>query len=52
VKTAYLTEEKIRKAVTFLKARREHAVLTKNKEWQREYDNVLTVLKELCTLEI
>lgn len=51
MKTPYLTEEKIRQAVAFLKARRDHAVVTKNKDWKKEYDNVLTVLKELSTLD-
>lgn len=52
MKTTYLTAEKIKRAVEFLKGRQEHARLTQNKEWVKEYDNIITVIKELSTIDV
>ena len=52
MKTSYLTEAKIRKAIAFLKDRQEHARITQNKEWMKEYENAVTVIKELSTIDV
>ena len=47
MKKPYLTEETIKKAFTFLKARKEHSHSIKNKEWEAEFENCLRVIEEL-----
>ena len=47
MKAAYLSEETIKQAFSFLKARKEHAHVTRNKNWEKEFENVLRVIEEL-----
>jgi hypothetical protein len=52
MKTPYLTIEKIRRAVEFLEKRKSHAKATDNKEWLKEFENVLSVIRELCGVDL
>ena len=45
MKTPYLTFQKIQQAVKFLQNRKTHARMIKNKEWENEFDNAITVCK-------
>lgn len=47
MKAAYLTEETIKGAFSFLKARKDHAHTTKNRAWEKEFENALRVIEEL-----
>lgn len=47
MKEARLTLKNIERAVSFLERRVSHARKTGNKEWQRDFENVLNVIKEL-----
>ena len=47
MKTAYLSEDTIKQAFSFLKARKDHAHLTKNRNWEKEFENALRVIEEL-----
>jgi hypothetical protein len=47
MKKPYLTEETIKKAFTFLKARKVHSHTIKNREWEAEFENCLRVIEEL-----
>lgn len=50
MKKPYLTEETIKEAFTFLKARKAHAHTIKNKEWEAEFENSLRVIEELSAM--
>ncbi|MBI9103741.1 MAG: hypothetical protein JEY99_15100 [Spirochaetales bacterium] len=52
MKTKYLTEEKIKNTIAFMKERKEHARVTENKAWVKEYDDAITVIKELSTIDV
>ncbi|MBN2049284.1 MAG: hypothetical protein JW760_02465 [Spirochaetales bacterium] len=52
METSCLTEIKIKKAIAFLKDRQEHARLTQNKEWVKEYENAVIVIKDLSTINV
>jgi hypothetical protein len=47
MKKPYLTEETIKNAFTFLKARKDHSHTIKNKEWEAEFENCLRVVEDL-----
>ena len=52
MKTPYLTIEKIKKAVEFLERRKSHARVIKNREWEREFDNAITVIREMSGVDL
>ncbi len=52
MKTPYLTITKIQQAVNFLEKRKSHARGIKNKEWEKEFDNAITVIREMSGVNI
>ncbi len=50
MKKPYLTEETIRQAFAFLKARKDHSHTIKNKHWEAEFVNCLRVIEELSSM--
>ena len=52
MKTPYLTIEKIQKAVKFLEGRKSHARCISNKEWEKEFDNAITVIREMSGVDL
>jgi hypothetical protein len=47
MKEPRLTLKNIERALSFLERRITHAKTIKNKDWQREFENVTHVIKEL-----
>ncbi|MDA3939075.1 MAG: hypothetical protein PF693_07185 [Spirochaetia bacterium] len=52
MKTPYLTIEKIQKAVKFLEKRKTHAKGIDNKDWENEFDNAITVIREMAGVDL
>ncbi|MDA3939571.1 MAG: hypothetical protein PF693_09705 [Spirochaetia bacterium] len=52
MKTPYLTIEKIKQAVKFLQNRKSHARMISNKEWEKEFDNAITVIREMAGVDL
>jgi hypothetical protein len=52
MKSKYLTVENVKQSLRFLKDRREHAKITQNKEWVKEYDNTIRVITGLSTVDV
>jgi len=52
MKTPYLTFQKIQQAVKFLQNRKTHARMIKNKEWENEFDNAITVIREMAGVDL
>ena len=52
MKTPYLTFQKIQQAVKFLQKRKTHARMIKNKEWENEFDNAITVIREMAGVDL
>lgn len=52
MKTTYLTFQKIHQAVKFLEKRKSHAKGADNKEWEKEFDNAITVIREMAGVDI
>ena len=52
MKTPYLTLEKISQAVKFLEKRKSHAKGIANKEWEKEFDNAITVITEMAGVDL
>ncbi len=51
MKKSYLSPESVRQALDFLKARQNHTVTVKKKDWAAEYENCLRVIEELTTIK-
>ena len=52
MKTPYLTITKIQQAVKFLEKRKSHARSIGNKEWEKEFDNTITVITEMAGVDL
>ena len=52
MKTPYLTIGKIKQAVKFLEKRKSHAKGIDNKEWEKEFDNAITVIREMAGVDL
>ncbi|MDA3938251.1 MAG: hypothetical protein PF693_02940 [Spirochaetia bacterium] len=52
MKSPYLTIEKIQRAVKFLEKRKTHAKMMGNKEWENEFDNAITVIREMAGVDL
>lgn len=52
MKTPYLTIGKIQQAVNFLEKRKSHARGIKNKEWEKDFDNAITVIREMAGVDL
>jgi len=47
-----LTYENVKKAVNFLEKRKKHAKASSNREWEIEFDNAISVIKELSLMKV
>ena len=52
MKTPYLTFQKIQQAVNFLEKRKSHAKGIGNKEWEKNFDNAITVIREMAGVDL
>jgi len=52
MKTPYLTFQKIKQAGKFLEKRKSHARGISNKEWEKEFDNAITVITEMAGVDL
>ena len=52
MKTPYLTITKIQQAVNFLEKRKSHAKGIGNKEWEKDFDNAITVIREMAGVDL
>ena len=52
MKTPYLTFQKIQQAVKFLEKRKSHAKGIGNKEWEKDFDNAITVIREMSGVDL
>ena len=43
---------KIKQAVKFLEKRKSHAKEIDNKEWEKEFDNAITVIREMSGVDL
>ena len=52
MKTPYLTFQKIQQAVKFFEKLKSHARGIKNKEWEKEFDNAITIIREMAGVDL